>query len=89
MWISGRRRTQGGVRSHIPVLEFEYFSEVDIDDTEDFDVSMGRWKLNPLVYWTYDQVWNYIKTNKSILALFAHQNIKEKQKVSLRKRKPR
>ena len=65
MWISGRRRSQGGERSHIPVLEFEYFSEVDIEDeNDDFDISNGRWKLNPLAYWTYDQVWNYIKTNK-------------------------
>jgi len=64
MWISGRRRTQGGERAHIPVLEFEFFSEEDIDENNDFNESLGRWKLNPLAYWSYDQVWEYIKTNK-------------------------
>ena len=64
MWISGRRRTQGGERSHIPVLEFEFFSEEYTDEKDNFDISLGRWKLNPLSYWTYDQVWKYIKTNK-------------------------
>ncbi|KAL7452444.1 hypothetical protein ACHAWC_004166 [Mediolabrus comicus] len=46
MWITGRRRSQGGERGKLDVLEFE-----------------RRWKLNPLAYWSYDQVWSYIRNN--------------------------
>ena len=70
MWITGRRRSSGGERSTMDVLEFEYF---DNDDNEDedidksdypFDTRRGRWKLNPLTYWTYNQVWEYIRKHK-------------------------
>ena len=47
-WINGRRRSQGGERSSLAILEF------DVD---------GRLKINPLATWTFDQVWNYIHDN--------------------------
>ena len=44
-WITGRRRSQGGERAHLPLVEYDgkYI------------------KLNPLAMWTYDQVWDYIR----------------------------
>ncbi len=75
MWITGRRRSQGGEREELDVLEFDSFppDEEDHrrvrngeggDDDNPFHSSKGRWKLNPLAYWSHDQVWNYIKDNK-------------------------
>lgn len=61
MWITGRRRSQGGERSNLEVLEFENFEALGVEDTNPFDSSKGRWKLNPLAFWTYDQVWIYIR----------------------------
>lgn len=48
-WVNGRRRSQGGERSKLDILEF------DAD---------GRLKVNPLAYWTYGEVWDYIHKNK-------------------------
>jgi len=45
-WISGRRRDQGGLRNDMEILEM------------DFD---GRLKVNPLAFWTKEEVWNYLK----------------------------
>ncbi|KAL7539361.1 hypothetical protein ACHAXR_009224 [Thalassiosira sp. AJA248-18] len=61
-WITGRRRSSGGERLSMNVLEFDYITENGDDGEGDqqFDMSKGRWKLNPLAYWTYTQVWNYI-----------------------------
>eukprot|EP00986_Skeletonema_menzelii_P010794 scaffold5390_cov121-Skeletonema_menzelii.AAC.2 len=70
MWITGRRRSQGGERKELDVLEFESFpSDKRVGSGEDaggnpFHSSKGRWKLNPLAYWSYDQVWNYIRHNE-------------------------
>lgn len=68
MWITGRRRSSGGERSSMDVLEFEYSSEdayADDDESDSpFDTSKGRWKLNPLAYWTYQQVWEYIRKHQ-------------------------
>mmetsp|Transcript_18044 Transcript_18044/g.37514 ORF Transcript_18044/g.37514 Transcript_18044/m.37514 type:complete len:638 (-) Transcript_18044:1-1914(-) len=70
MWITGRRRSQGGDRSFMDVLEFEPYktmiddnhaNNVDADDNDPFHPSKGRWKLNPLAYWNYQQVWAYIR----------------------------
>ena len=62
MWITGRRRSQGGERANLQVLEFDYNTDIALDgDGDPFDYSKGRWKLNPLAYWNYDQVWSYIK----------------------------
>lgn len=47
-WITGRRRSQGGERTALPVIELE--------DT-------GRIKINPLAYWDDDDVWSYIHEN--------------------------
>jgi phosphoadenosine phosphosulfate reductase len=44
-WITGRRRSQGGERTDLQVLELD-------DD--------GRLKINPLAGWSYDDVWNYL-----------------------------
>ncbi len=73
MWITGRRRSQGGERGEIDVLEFDSFPPDEANrrgkrEEEDgngspFHSSKGRWKLNPLAYWSYDQVWKYIRDN--------------------------
>ncbi|KAL9186704.1 hypothetical protein ACHAXT_005942 [Thalassiosira profunda] len=63
MWITGRRRSSGGERADMPVVEFEYFSNDDGRGDETFDAARGRYKLNPLAYWTYAQVWEYIRSN--------------------------
>lgn len=47
--LTGRRRSQGGQRGEIPVLE--------IDDER------GIIKVNPMVNWTFKQVQTYIKEN--------------------------
>jgi phosphoadenosine phosphosulfate reductase len=47
-WINGRRRSQGGERSSLRIMEF------DVD---------GRLKINPLAKWTYEQAWEYIRAN--------------------------
>jgi len=46
-WITGRRRDQGGMRKEIPILE------VDAVD--------GRIKVNPLAYWTKEEIWAYLR----------------------------
>lgn len=67
MWITGRRRSQGGERGKLDVLEFEpYPQDSDMGSaakSSSFHSSKGRWKLNPLAYWSYDQVWSYIRNN--------------------------
>ena len=46
-WITGIRRKQTDVRAHADLIEFEpRFSAI---------------KLNPLLNWTHDEVWEYIK----------------------------
>lgn len=47
-WITGRRRSQGGERSSL--------NAIDIDETDSH-----RYKINPLVHWTYEDVWAYIR----------------------------
>ena len=66
MWITGRRRSQGGERVKLDVLEFEpypQYSSAGAKSSSPFHSSKGRWKLNPLAYWSYDQVWSYIRDN--------------------------
>lgn len=70
MWITGRRRSQGGERVKLDVLEFEpypqgsdMYSSAEAKSSSPFHSSKGRWKLNPLAYWSYDQVWSYIRDN--------------------------
>jgi len=46
-WISGRRRDQGAMRSDLQILEID---EVD-----------GRVKVNPLAFWTKEEVWSYLR----------------------------
>lgn len=46
--FTGRRRTQGGKRGDLPIIE--------VDEA-------GLIKINPLANWTFQQVWDYIKTN--------------------------
>ena len=47
VWITGIRRKQTHVRSHAGLVEFESRFEVI--------------KINPLINWTHDEVWGYIK----------------------------
>jgi phosphoadenosine phosphosulfate reductase len=67
MWITGRRRSQGGERVKLDVLEFEPYPQgSDMGSaakSSPFHSSKGRWKLNPLAYWSYDKVWSYIRNN--------------------------
>lgn len=53
-WITGRRRSQGRDRSTLSILEIDY-----TDSSR-----KPRYKMNPLAYWTYADVWNYIKQQK-------------------------
>lgn len=46
--LTGRRRSQGGKRGDLPVIE--------VDEA-------GLIKINPLANWTFQQVWDYIKSN--------------------------
>ena len=71
MWITGRRRSSGGERSNMHVLEFEYNINEEEDESSNdgggdkaFTIKNGRWKLNPLAYWSYKQVWDYIREHK-------------------------
>ena len=50
VWICGLRREQSVTRTDVQVVEW--------------DETNGLIKLNPIVDWTEDQVWDYIKTNK-------------------------
>lgn len=46
-WITGIRRDQGGSRATIEPIEWDYAHNLV--------------KLNPLAYWTREQVWDYIR----------------------------
>lgn len=48
--LTGRRRSQGGQRGDIPVIEVDHES--------------GVVKINPVVNWSFDQVQSYIKENE-------------------------
>lgn len=50
VWICGLRRDQSITRTDVQVVEW--------------DEANGLIKLNPIVNWTEEQVWDYIKTNK-------------------------
>ena len=50
VWITGRRKSQGGERRSMPIVE------IDLGD--------GRVKLNPLANWGKEEVWEYIRRNK-------------------------
>jgi len=49
IWITGLRATQSVTRTHMPVVQWD----------ENFEVI----KVNPLINWSEDDVWDYIKTN--------------------------
>lgn len=48
-WITGLRREQSITRTDLKIMEW--------------DASNGLIKINPLLEWTENQVWEYIKTN--------------------------
>ena len=50
IWITGLRASQSITRETMPIVEWD----------ENFKVV----KLNPLINWSEDDVWNYIKENK-------------------------
>ena len=62
MWITGRRRSQGGERVKLDVLEFEPYPQGSdmyssaTKSSSPFHSSKGRWKLNPLAYWSFPLV---------------------------------
>ncbi|QDF30371.1 phosphoadenylyl-sulfate reductase [Halarcobacter anaerophilus] len=49
VWITGLRAAQSVTRADMPIIEWD----------ENFEVI----KVNPLINWSEDDVWNYIKTN--------------------------
>lgn len=49
VWVTGLRAAQSVTRTDMPVIEYD----------ENFEVI----KVNPLINWSEDDVWNYIKTN--------------------------
>ena len=49
VWLTGLRRSQSVTRQDIPMIEWD----------ENYQII----KVNPLVNWNYEQVWQYIKTN--------------------------
>jgi phosphoadenosine phosphosulfate reductase len=49
-WMTGLRRDQSVTRTDTPTVEW--------------DEGNGMLKVNPLIDWTNDDVWNYIKTHK-------------------------
>ena len=50
IWITGLRASQSVTRTNLPIIEWD----------ENFKVI----KLNPLINWNEEQVWEYIKLNK-------------------------
>jgi len=50
-WVTGLRREQAVTRTQIPKLQPD-------------DAHPGLWKLNPLVEWTHEQVWDHIHANQ-------------------------
>lgn len=53
LWITGMRRDQSSERASTPLLSLA--SRPDLSDV---------WKLNPLVDWSRDQVWAYLKQHQ-------------------------
>lgn len=49
-WFAGLRREQGVTRTEAPKVEID-------------DVHGGLVKINPLVDWTHEQVWDYVRTH--------------------------
>jgi phosphoadenosine phosphosulfate reductase len=49
-WITGVRREQSALRAHAVAVEF--------------DADNGLHKVSPLLDWTHDDVWTYIRTRK-------------------------
>lgn len=49
--FTGRRRSQGGERAELQILELDH------------QIHPPLLKINPLVMWNHDQVWNYIREN--------------------------
>jgi phosphoadenosine phosphosulfate reductase len=49
-WITGIRREQSPTRAHTEVVEW--------------DAAFGLVKLNPLAFWTTEQVWEYIREHQ-------------------------
>ena len=50
IWITGLRASQSVTRTNMPIIEWD----------ENFKVI----KLNPLINWSEEDIWDYIKTNK-------------------------
>jgi phosphoadenosine phosphosulfate reductase len=48
-WVTGIRREQAPTRANAPVFEY--------------DSRFGLYKANPLATWTYQQVWDYVRSN--------------------------
>ena len=78
VWITGRRQSQGGERSKLSILELDGPVTTTTTTTTTTDTAspsssssssssrqqQWRYKLNPLAYWSYDDVWDYIRKYK-------------------------
>lgn len=65
VWLTGRRRDQGDERSHLSFVEWETIQE-DTEQLDEWNSSADRTqrlKVNLLVDYTYDQVWDYLRQN--------------------------
>lgn len=54
IWVTGRRRSQGGERTFLDIIE--------LDDSS--SQHSPRWKLNPLAHWSMEEVLAYIQRHK-------------------------
>lgn len=61
-WITGRRRSQGGERTRVDILEImdDSINTTTSSSNSSNNKLVPRYKLNPLAFWTYSQVWDYI-----------------------------
>lgn len=48
-WICGLRKEQSVTRNHLSIFEWDH--------------QFGLLKINPLIHWTADQLWDYIRRN--------------------------
>ncbi|MGM0612073.1 MAG: phosphoadenylyl-sulfate reductase [Bacteroidota bacterium] len=49
IWLTGLRRSQSVTRQDIPMVEWDDYHQII--------------KINPLINWTYEDIWEYIRTN--------------------------
>ena len=61
-WMTGRRKSQGGERTNLQPFEYD-FSSSSSGSSDASGRKRLRLKINPLVDWSLDEVWDYIHTH--------------------------